>query len=91
MRKATWILQQQDVMVALREERMATKRELKQKKNLLLDHFHEMMHPKQETESQLGKVSLWLNRGMATYEGIKIGMSLFKIVSAFLRKRRRHR
>ena len=54
-------------------------------------NLHTLTSPAQKPANRAELVSNWLNRGLAIYEGLRIGMSAMSVVTALLGGRRRRR
>ena len=64
--------------------------ELRESRARMSDNFQQMMHTGKRPANRVDAVTSWVSRGVAAYEGLRIGLSIIRAVgSIFGRKRRR--
>jgi len=95
MKRSEWILRQQDVLAAVREERKLALDELSKSGSNMRTQFHGIMDPSSvaEPSTPSERIGAWISKGLAVYEGLRIGMTAVRTINSLfgVRKSRRRR
>ena len=65
--------------------------ELKESSTRISDNFHSLLNPMQEPANRVEAVGSWLSRGLAAYEGLRLGLSVIRAFSSIFGRKRRRR
>lgn len=65
--------------------------ELKDSRTRMSDNFHSLLNPMNEPANRVESVSNWLSRGLAAYEGLRIGLSVIRAFTGIFGRKRRRR
>lgn len=65
--------------------------ELRESRARMSDNFQQMMHTGERPANRVDAVTSWVSRGVAAYEGLRIGLSIIRAVGSIFGHKRRRR
>jgi hypothetical protein len=65
--------------------------ELRESRARMNDNFQQMMHTGERPANRVDAVTSWVSRGVAAYEGLRIGLSVIRAIGTIFGRKRRRR
>ena len=65
--------------------------ELRESRTRMSENFNQLLHTGKGPANKAEYVSSWVSRGFAAYEGLRIGMSVIRVITGIFGGRRRRR
>ena len=66
-------------------------KELRESRARMNDNFQQMMHTGERPANRVDAVTSWVSRGVAAYEGLRIGLSVIRAIGTIFGRKRRRR
>ena len=78
-----------DVLLSIRRQKRLLRQEISASQTLIKDSAHALMSPMSDISRRGNGISKFVSRGLAIYEGIRIGLRIIRATRTLFGKRRR--